>query len=442
MNRIKAIQLRTSGSVLALALFIMAILMLTGAGLLSIGYESRVYAMRTADFIVARSAADSGMTKAIWELNSRLGAGWTDDDLPHEWHVGLPSFEAPDSANYSYWIGKASFFQKLDEAGLLPGEIHDILKYILDTNPGTKDYLIMSIGRYRQARKRIFATVQIRRRGGDGVIVKDMCILKSGTFVGGYNSLDPSDNEQYTEIGTLSIENDRVILNNGVVVDGNVLVGVGGDVEKVIKDLGGETTGDRYALQEEIILEPVVAPPMNDDWPAIDIKGEILQLSSSDSGRYPSITLKNSTEPTILEIAGEVTLHVTGDIWLGQGCEIKIADEASLDLYIDGDFLSGEESGINNLGSPLGLHIWGTGEPTTNPAKRQTLQLNAKSDFFGEVYAPDADITMMAKGDLYGAFTANSFEMKAGGNLYYDEALGEVAPNDEGTKFVLRRWSE
>ena len=439
MNRIKAIQLRTSGSVLALALFIMAILMLTGAGLLSIGYESRVYAMRTADFIVARSAADSGMTKAIWELNNRLGAGWDDTDLPHEWHVGLPSFEAPDSANYSYWIGKASFFQKLDEAGLLPGEIHDILKYILDTNPGTKDYLIMSIGRYRQARKRIFATVQIRRRGGDGVIVKDMCILKSGTFVGGYNSLDPSDNEQYTEIGTLSIENDRVILNNGVVVDGNVLVGVDGDVETVIKDLGGETTGDRYALQEEIILEPVVAPPMVDRLAIIE-QGTTTQLTVS--GRYPSITLKRSTQPAILEIVGEVTLHVTGDIKLGQECEIRIAEGASLDLYIDGDFLSGEESGINNLGSPLDLHIWGTGEPTSNPAQRQTLQLNAKSDFFGEVYAPDADITMMAKGDLYGAFTANSFEMKAGGNLYYDEALGEVAPNDEGTKFVLRRWSE
>jgi hypothetical protein len=58
------------------------------------------------------------------------------------------------------------------------------------------------------------------------------------------------------------------------------------------------------------------------------------------------------------------------------------------------------------------------------------------------VYAPNADIVVMAMVDVYGSFIGDDFEMKQGGNFYYDEALKNITVNDVGVRFVLDQWSE
>ncbi len=435
MSRIKVIRIRRSGFVLALAIFVMVVLMIIGAGLLSLGYDSRVYATRTADAIVARSAADSGLTKALWEMNRRLQTGWSDTDLPHERNTSLPLFGAPFSATYSYRVGKAGYYRWLYHSGWLPEEYQDMLEYILVTNPSDHSYIVRSIGKYRYATKRIIATVQLRGRAGQGVIARERIILKSDTLVDGFNSNDPTDLDVPLEIGTLSILPDQVILNNGIVVDGSIVIGVGGDVDTVIKDLGA-TTGPRYPMQEEIEIVVAERPTHLLNKPNINVHGEAITLTPADSGQYNKIELKRSTEPSILTVSGgDVELYVTGDIWMGQECEIKIEKGSTLTLFIDGDIRSGGKSGFNNEGKPTDLTIWGTADV------KQSMDLNAKSEYFGQVYAPNSDILMRAKGDLYGAFTANSFEIKAGGNLFYDGALREVDTDDECVYFAIQRWS-
>jgi len=68
--------------------------------------------------------------------------------------------------------------------------------------------------------------------------------------------------------------------------------------------------------------------------------------------------------------------------------------------------------------------------------------LKAKSEWVGVIYAPDADVDLYAGGDAYGAVVAGSFEFKAGGNYYYDRALKTVSVEDEGVRFVVKRWQE
>jgi hypothetical protein len=237
------------------------------------------------------------------------------------------------------------------------------------------------------------------------------------------------------EIGTASTLAGKIVLNNGVVVDGSVLVGVGGNPDVVIKDLGAET-GIRCSLPEEPYFPSVTAPSLPKEG-AITAHGQTIRISPADSGKYKGITLKRAVAPAILEITGgEVVLHVTGDINMGEGCEIKISKGSSLSLYVDGDILASEDSGFNNEGVPADFELWGTAKD------EQRFQLNAKSEYFGQLYAPNATVTVAAKGDLYGAFTAEKFEMKAGGNLFYDGALRDVDHDDEGVRFVLERWYE
>jgi hypothetical protein len=137
-----------------------------------------------------------------------------------------------------------------------------------------------------------------------------------------------------------------------------------------------------------------------------------------------------------LEVSGgDVVLHVSGDINLGEECEIVVNSGASLTIYVDGNIVSGNNSGFNNKNSPSNFKLFGTGAG-------QTFDIKAKSDMFGAVYAPNADIVMKASGNIYGSVVSQSFALKSGGNFYYDVALAETDEAQEAVRFIVSRWQE
>ncbi|MHC4792627.1 MAG: DUF7305 domain-containing protein, partial [Planctomycetota bacterium] len=153
-----------------------------------------------------------------------------------------------------------------------------------------------------------------------------------------------------------------------------------------------------------------------------------------DNGVYSGIELKTGA---ILQIDGaDVVLHITGDIWLGQGCEIVIKPGSSLTIYLDGNLIAQNSNGINNETMiPSKFVLYGTGE-------EQKFDLKAKSDFYGAVYAPNADTTVFSEGDVYGSVICSSFQMKQNCVFYYDEALRDAGLTTIGGIFVVDRWFE
>jgi hypothetical protein len=279
----------------------------------------------------------------------------------------------------------------------------------------------------------------------DAIFVKQQLILKSDTVVDAFNSLDASDTDSTAKIGTASTAEDQIILNNNVTVKGDVVVGVDGDPTTVIKDLGG-TTGERYAMKEEQEFPPVI-PPILPDRGSISLTGKTLTIGPANSGRYAAIdalqgVVKDkgvtTVTPAILEVTGgDVILHVTGDIWFGNLCEIVIRLGSSLTVYADGDIAFGNSGGVDNQTGYAGnFKLYGTGLPV------QKWDLKAKSEAFGAIYAPNADIIVFAKGDIGSSIVCNNLEFKAGGNFHYDAALRDVTTQDEGVQFVLKYWSE
>jgi hypothetical protein len=403
MNRIRLLQLKKPSFVMTLVLLTGVILLITGAGLLSLGLNSRTLAIRNATRIAARCAADAGLTKAICEMNERLENPLCGSYLVLAINEALPNCDA----TFSY-----STVAKKD------GE-----------------YIVRSVGKCGASQSTVYGRVRLQGRSEHGILVQDTISLKAGTLVDGFNSSDPTNTNVELQMGTTSILPDSIILNNGVVVDGDVLVGVGGDVNTVIKDLGAKTRY-RYCMLEEMDFPTVTLPALPNKG-TINAHSKTIIIHPKDSGEYNSITLKRGNQPAKLEITGgEVVLHITGDIDLGQDCEIEVKKGASLSLYVDGDILAGEDSGFNNQNVPANLKLWGLNEG------EQQFQLNAKSEYFGQLYAPCATVTVRAKGNLYGAFTAKSFDMKSGGNIFYDGALRNVDLNDEGVRFILTRWRQ
>lgn len=401
----KALQSKRKGSALALVLIAVVLLSVVGVGVLSLGMHSRVFAIGTTSGIAARCAMDAGLTKALFEMNQKLEVTpWDDSELPEATDEALPNCDA----TFSYTV---------------TGDIDS-------------GYAIESIGRCGRAEKRVICTLRLAGPFECAISTQDAVILKSNTLVSGYNSSDPEAAGAKVRVGTNSVVADSVILNPGVIVDGEVLVGVGGEVDTVIKDLGASVNG-KYAIAEEIEF-PIIMPPELPDMDSdIDVHGSTLAIGPGDSGKYGEIELKRATNPGILEVAtGDVVLHVAGDIELGQDCEIKVKEGASLALYLDGDLDAHNNAGINNEGFPTDFKLFGRAEG------EQKLDLKANSESFGAVYAPRAIITLMANGDVYGSVTGKSFEMKSGGNFYYDEALRDVSVSDEGVRFVIKHWQE
>ena len=412
---------KPSGSVLVLVVLVVLISFIIGTGLLALGTQSRISSVNQVQDMRARSAADAGLERAIQEINNAVKAKtWSDSITPYISNAALPYSDSVYS-----------------------------VKTVYDATDG---YQITSVGTDRNRTHSVNATLRLKSLFEYAILLKDTLIVKSGTTIDGYDSRDPSITDVGLQVATVSTEPDRIILNMGTTVDGEVLVGVGGDTDTVIKDMGATTQGE-FTLLQEPPFPPVTAPLLAPMGTNISVEGTTSVITPADSGKYSGIQVEQISESEkikgttytytdygTLEVSGGVVeLHVTGDIWLGQGCEILVKDDATLILYVDGDIVCGNSGGIGYSGSPedpshVQLYATGSGE--------QSFDLKAKDKWSGVVYAPNADVTIFAQSDVYGSFIADSLEFKANGDMHYDAALSEVAVDEIGVRFVIDRWYE
>ncbi len=153
-------------------------------------------------------------------------------------------------------------------------------------------------------------------------------------------------NDNNATVRTESTVDSSIVLNSGVTVNGNILIGAGGNPDTVIKDLGA-TTGHKFGAAPEQLPEISAPTNLTTMSTTISAKGATVAVTPADNGMYDGIALKNSSKATVLEISvGDVVLHVTGDINLGQRSEISVADDATLTLYVDGNINCDESSGV------------------------------------------------------------------------------------------------
>lgn len=406
----KITTVRNKGSVLIFAVVVALVLVLVGVGLLTLGSQSRIDSIKSIRGLNARCAADAGLSKAIQILNNALKS--------QTWNSSL----RPAIANESLPVTNAA--------------------YSVSTDFADGQYIIESTGVCEANTRTIRAKLRLKGLFESAINCRDTIILKAGTVVDTIDSrisLNPADTDETTIIGTNSTASGSIVLNNGTVVHGDVIAGYGGDLNTVIKDLGA-TVDNRYVASDVVDFPPITPPGFVGPNTNIIINGGVKTVGTGGdypaTGKFTEIRIKQSG---ILKIISPSILYVTGNVDMGNGCEIVIDpnNNASLTLYLDGDFLADNSAGINNMTSdPKKFMLYGTTTGT------QTLNLKAKSDAFGVIYAPNAAVTVYSGGDVYGAFVSKTFELKNPANFFYDAALREVSTLDEGARFVIERWTE
>lgn len=393
----KLLKSKRRGFAIPLAVVTIMILLAMGVGLLSLGASSRIYSIRSASDIAARCAADSGLTMALFQMNEKLKVKpWNDSSLPEATNESLPNCDA-------------------------------VFSYTVTGNPGT-GYTVESVGTSGNAERKVSCILKPEGPFEFAVFGEEGAELKNSAVVDWYNY---GTDDEILKIGTNSIASGAFTFKNSAIVNGDVVVGIGGNPAVVISDFGATITGDTRVMTEKNTLPPISVPQWLESLPS---SGTITNDATvTNSAQYSSINLKNNQ--TLL-IDGDVTLYVTGEIILGNSAEVRIENDASLILYLGGDFEGRNSSTINNL--------------TQNAKKLQIYCLDScenmvfknSSDFYGAIYAPNAEVIMNNSANLYGAVVAKDFELMNSGTFNYDASLRDASVNDEAVRFVVTNWHE
>ena len=388
----------TSGSAILLALLAVVLVLTVGVGLLRIGLDGRIVAARATNEMLARAAADAGLTKALFEMNEALA----DDTLAAD--------SLPSSSNESL-VGTGATFT-----------------YVVTIDP-EGDYVISSAGYARSAEKQVVTTIKLQQSILPDIYARDTIELKNSSTIGWYNNTDDDDN---MTVVTDSTAPGALDLQTSATITGDAAVGPAGDPDTVITlGSGAEITGETAALTQAYAAAPIEVPQWLDDLPIQStINGN---KTISNSGKYAGVNLKNGK---ILTITGNVTLYVTGDLKLNNSGEFRLAAGAALTLYLGGDIEVRNSGQINNLTKiPANLQIYGQ-------ASCRTIRLKNGSDVFAVINAPEADVTLYNSGDMYGSLIAKTLVLDNSAALYFDVTLRDEEYEAIEPTFVVKQWRE
>ena len=192
---------KRSGSVLVLVVFVVLVSLIIGTGLFALGTQVRVSAVDKVQDMMARSAADAGVEYATQQINNTVAdKTWSESVLPTVANAQLSESDSFYSIDTQYDLAWG--------------------------------YLVQSTGTNRNRTRSIDAVLRLKGLFEMAIQTRETIILKSGTVIEAIDSnisLNPDDTDEKAVIGTVSTNADSIILNNGVTVDGDVVVGVGGD---------------------------------------------------------------------------------------------------------------------------------------------------------------------------------------------------------------------
>ncbi|MHC4286622.1 MAG: DUF7305 domain-containing protein, partial [Planctomycetota bacterium] len=352
--------------------------------------------VRSSSHIAARSAADAGLTKALFTINRQMdNKTFNDNSLPHVTNERIPN----TNSSFSYNVSKTK------------------------TADGNDLYKLSCAGNSGRFHKKVNCTLEMKGIFEYAIWVAGSLDLKSGTTISAYNQ---GADDPPLQIGTNSTDSGAITAKTGVTIDGDIVVGPGGDPDVVINNTTeAAITGETYPSLTTHKTPTTIVPQYLADMVSsgsIDTSAAI-----SSAAKYDTINLGGATgyDPNKVDkvsVDSNVEIYVMGDLKLGNGDEVIIQPDASLTIFLGGNLYVDNSGGINNLTKdPTKLQIFGLDTC-------KNMDFKNSGTFYGAIYAPDADIHLFNSFNLYGAVVGKSFSQDMNANFYYDMNLREVDP--------------
>lgn len=158
-----------------------------------------------------------------------------------------------------------------------------------------------------------------------------------------------------------------------------------------------------------------------------------IDLTGNASNKF---TVKDGYNVVLLVSAAEGTNAVktagSGGILVGTGSTLSIYTAGNVDVTGDG---SGNGGIANTSGNATGFQVWGT----ATTAGGQTVKIAGNGDLSAIVYAPNADVSLVGNGNMFGAIVGYQAHVTGNAAFHYDESLANYGGSNP---FRVAQWNE
>jgi hypothetical protein len=416
------------GSALVIATIVVLILASIGVGLIQLGMNARMQVVRSVSAFSARAAADAGLAHAMRSMTDSWNgatdkaawlAGWKDV-------TGVAEGAAFGPVSFSDTFGGATF------------------SYAINKGTKANGYEITSTGT-AAGKTRIIHAAIVLKSALKGIGAKEKIDIFPGNVLGTVPAGDTFI------LQTNSTDVSAITLKPGLTIPGDVVCGPGGDPCSVINTAANTTIEGLHSASEDYIEFPPVYVPagllaLPFGTPTIDPCDSQIAYIYADmkldelqfwAGALTGVgTLYIQGNPGVN--SGEVNIFVDGITNLTSGTQIIVTKDSSMTLYLGGDMDIKPGADIVYSDTPhvtdaeiieaaSSITIKGTVAPDGTPLCTD-IQFNPNSDFYGTIYAPDADPLYIAPGgNFYGAIVgSNNITLKPGGTFMFIPSLTDI----------------
>jgi len=247
--------------------------------------------------------------------------------------------------------------------------------------------------------------------------------------IGRYDSV--TNKEKNGDIGTNGTGIGAITLFGNATIEGDVSTGSGGTIEKsgTVTITGWETHDNDIELPPVTVSGDLTGLRSGG---RLTVRGNQRLVLNPGDYKFSSISI---TDYGRLTITGEARIYLTGSTALTILDHASFVTPASgqLTIYTDGNTVISGNGIVNQSLIPSNLVVYGTGIRSS-----RTIQL-LDTNFYGAIYAPEANILLAGDVRLYGSVLGRSITSFGNTWLHCDEALNSIV---ESLDYNFQSWQE
>ena len=232
------------------------------------------------------------------------------------------------------------------------------------------------------------------------------------------DSYDSNQGSYASQVNT-PLNNNGIVGSNGNVsiASGNLIFGdvVYGPTSKASVSAGSTVTGGMSPRAGEEVLPPIEVPPITlgkalkytSATPMVVPPGEV-GYNGLDIGKNTKLVLK-----------GPLTI-VVGDMKLGLGAQMVFdTTDGPIEMHVTNSIDLSTSSLVSTT-----TQVTADSVVLVSAPDGKSVNFGAKSQFYGFIYAPNAETHISAQYEVYGALICKELQLAAQGKMHYDLALG------------------
>ena len=273
---------------------------------------------------------------------------------------------------------------------------------------GTGEYTLESVGEFAGVTQGIEVVVSTDIKLGVGLFGTDALELNGNYMVDSY---DGAAGTYASQVVGDHAGGDAVLGSNGDIT-------LGGDAVwgSVVPGPTGTITGDTSSVSGSTApsgsvetMDPVVyAPPIGSSGPYSAGSSTL----TGGSYRYDSMSMSGD----VLTIDGAVVLYIDGSVNFTGQSSIVITPGSTLMIYHgSGDFDMSGGAVVNENQDPSNVTLFS--------ASTTSIDITGSAEFYGLIYAPEADFKSAGNSEIYGAVIAGTITLSGSGSFHFDENM-------------------